>query len=294
MASSNREWRAESLGPARELTLPQGGLRYHSVGSGPTLVFVHGVLVNANLWRGVIGHLSDRFRCVALDLPFGAHLLPMPPTADLSPPAAADLIADAIDALELDDVTLIGNDTGGAICQIVAARRPERIARLVLTSCDAFDNFPPKALQPLKPLLSSPGVLRPVLAPARVGAVQRAFFKTLAKRPVEAEVLDSYVLPAITHSGIRRDLAEFFSGLEPRHTLEAAERLAAFDRPALIAWSRDDLFFPREHAERLAELLPQGRLEWIEDSRTFSPEDQPARLADLVAEFAAQQSAAMA
>ena len=282
MSESNRHWRAESLGPGRELTLPQGVLRYHSVGSGPAVVFVHGALVNANLWRKVVAALSDDFRCVALDLPFGSHLVPMPPTADLNPPAIADLIADAIAALELDDVTLVGNDTGGAFCQLVVTRRPERIGRLVLTSCDAFDNFPPKALQPLKPLLSSTAVLRPVLAPARAGVVQRAVFGTLAKRPVEAHVLDSYALPAITHPGVRRDLAHFFAGLHPRHTLEAAEKLPAFDRPAVIAWSREDKFFPRSHGERLADLLPQGRLEWIEDSRTFSPEDQPARVAEVI------------
>ena len=283
MAESNRELRAESLGPARELALPQGVLRHHSVGSGPALVFVHGALVNANLWRKVVAGLSADFRCVTLDLPFGSHLVPMAPDADLSPPAMADLIADAIAALELDDVTLVGNDTGGGICQLVVTRRPERIGALVLTSCDAFENFPPKALQPVMPLLSNATLLRPLLAPTRVGAVQRAFFKTLAKRPVEAEVLESYVLPAATHAGVRRDLARFLGGLDKRYTLEAAEQLPAFDRPAVIAWSREDRFFPREHAERLAELLPQGRLEWIDDARTFSPEDQPARVAELVA-----------
>ncbi len=165
MAGTDREWRAESLGPARELALPQGPLRYHSVGSGPTVVFVHGVLVNANLWRNVVAALSADFRCVTLDLPFGSHVAPLPPDADLSPPAAAVLIADAIEALELDDVTLVGNDSGGAISQIVATRRPERIGALVLTSCDAFDNFPPKALRPLKPLLSRAALLRPLPRP---------------------------------------------------------------------------------------------------------------------------------
>jgi len=287
MAGRDREWRAESLGPGRELALPQGPLRYHSVGSGPTVVFVHGVLVNANLWRSVVAGLSADFRCVTLDLPFGSHVAPMPPDADLSPPAAADLIADAIEALELDDVTLVGNDSGGAISQIVATRRPERIGALVLTSCDAFDNFPPKALRPLKPLLSNPALLRPLLAPARVGAIQRALFKSAAKHPIEPAALDSYALPAITSAGVRRDLAKFVAGMDPSHSLAAAERLPAFDRPALVAWSHEDLFFPERDGERLAELLPQGRLEWIDDTRTFSPEDQPARVAELVASVSA-------
>ena len=287
MATSNREWRAESLGPVRELALPQGALRYLSVGSGPAIVFVHGALVNANLWRKVVAELSTDFRCVTLDLPFGSHVVPMPPDADLSPPAVADLIADAIEALELDDVTLVGNDTGGAICQLVVTRRPERIGALALTSCDAFDNFPPKLMKPIMPLLSHAAPLRATLAPARARAVQRAIFGALAKRPVEPEVLDSYAFPAVTSADVRRDLARFMAGLDKRHTLEAAERLPAFDKPAVIAWSREDRFFPADHGERLAELLPQGRLEWIEDSRTFSPEDQPARVAELVASLSA-------
>jgi pimeloyl-ACP methyl ester carboxylesterase len=287
MAGSNREWRAESLGPIRELALRQGALRYHSVGSGPAVVFVHGALVNANLWRKVVAELSADFRCVTLDLPFGSHVVPMAPDADLTPPALADLIADAIEALELDDVTLVGNDTGGGISQIVVTRRPERIGALVLTSCDAFDNFPPKLMRPIMPLLSNAALLRPALAPTRARVVQRAIFGALAKHPVEAEVLDSYALPALTDAGVRRDLARFMAAIDKRYTLEAAERLPAFDRPAVVAWSREDRFFPAEHGERLAELLPQGRLEWIDDARAFSPEDQPVRVAELVASVSA-------
>ena len=113
----------------------------------------------------------------------------------------------------------------------------------------------------------------------------------MAKRPIEPEVLASYALPARPTRASAATWPAFFAGLDPRHTLEAAERLPAFDRPALIAWSREDRFFPRSHAERLAELLPQGRLEWIDDARTFSPEDQPARVAELVASLSAAAAA---
>src|SRR5215212_1213812 len=188
MARDNAYWRSDALGEPKELELPQGRMRYHDRGSGPAIVFVHGALVNANLWRKVVAELSADFRCVTLDLPFGSHVVPMAPDADLSPPAVADLIADAIEALELDEVTLVGNDTGGAMCQLVVTRRPERIGALVLTSCDAFDNCPPKLMKPVMPLLSRAALLKPALAPARSRAVQRAIFGALAKRPVEPEV----------------------------------------------------------------------------------------------------------
>ena len=188
MASQQGTWRSEALGKGETLSLPQGAIRYHSTGSGPAIVFVHGALVNANLWRKVVAELVPDFRCVALDLPLGGHVLPMPPDADLSPPGLANLIADAIEALELEDVTLVGNDTGGALCQLVVTRRPERIGSLVLTSCDAFDNFPPKAMQPAMPLLRAPGALAAVLAPLRLKAL-RARMMTLmrAERHVERD-----------------------------------------------------------------------------------------------------------
>jgi pimeloyl-ACP methyl ester carboxylesterase len=279
-------WRSAALGEPRELEIERGKLlRYHDTGSGAPLVFVHGALINANLWRKVVPLLERDFRCVALELPLGSHVVPMPPTADLSPPGLADLIADAIEALGIEDATLIGNDTGGALCQLVATRRPERIARLVLTSCDAFDNFPPKPMQPATPVLSMPGVLRALLSPMRFEPVRQRVMKLFFKYPIEAEAADSYGLPAVLSPGVRRDVAKVLGGLDPRYTLEAAERLREFDKPALLAWSSEDKFFPPRHAEELAKLMPDARVEWIDDSSTFSPEDQPKRLAELIAGF---------
>jgi pimeloyl-ACP methyl ester carboxylesterase len=294
MASSGANWRSEALGKDKELRLPQGTIRYREIGSGPPLVFVHGALVNANHWRKVVPQLAADFRCVALDLPLGAHRDPMPPDADLTPPALADIIADAIEALELEDVVLIGNDTGGALCQLVATRRPERIGRLVLTSCDAFDNFPPKVMQPAMPLMRVPGAIMVLFAPMRLAAVRRRMMTLIraTKRPVDQRIVDSYALPALRSAEIRRDTKKLLQGVDKRYTLEAAERLPSFERPALIAWSREDKFFPPRHAERLTELLPHARLEWIEDSYTFSPEDQPTRLAGLIADFARQPASA--
>lgn len=286
----NREratWRDSALGRPLELDLTQGRLRCFEAGTGMPIVFVHGLLVNANLWRKVVPKLSPDFRCIALDLPLGAHELPMKEDADLSPPGVANLIAEAIEALELKDVTLVGNDTGGALCQLLVTSRPARIGRLVLTSCDYRDNFPPpmfsyfKLLPPLSPLM-------PLLfAPMRLRAPRRLAFALgwLTKRPIERLAEDSYVLPVLGNRRVRADLNKMIRGLDKRLTNEAADHLKEFERPALIAWSREDRLFKLEHAKLLASDLPDARLEWIEEARTFSAEDQPDRLAELIAGF---------
>jgi pimeloyl-ACP methyl ester carboxylesterase len=294
MAPNTTYWRSPDLGEQSELELRQGRLRYHDTGTGPPLVFVHGVLVNANLWRRVVARLMADFRCIVLDMPIGAHEVPMPQEADLSPPALGDLIADAIDALELDDVTLVGNDTGGALSQIAVARRPQKVGRLVLTNCDAFENFPPKMLKPVLRVLTLPAAMPVLLAPTRLAAVRRRALQMMraAKHPVEQEAVDSYALPPLVSAGVRRDVKKFFRAADNRYTLEAAERLRGFEGPALIAWAPEDSFFPKSDARRLAETLPNARLEWIEDSYIFSPEDQPGKVAELVGSFMREPAAA--
>jgi pimeloyl-ACP methyl ester carboxylesterase len=284
MARDSAYWRSEALGEASVLP-GQGKLRYHETGSGPPVVFVHGALVNANLWRKVVARLAPDCRCLALDMPFGSHLEALPAGTDLSPPAAADMVADALEELGLEDVTLVGNDTGGAISQLVVTRRPERIGRLVLTSCDAFDNFPPKVMQPAMPLLRLPGVVTAILAPGRLRPVRNRMFGIFVKRPIEQEVVDSYALPALRDAGVRRDARKLLTGLDKRYTLAAAERFGDFRKPVLIAWSREDKFFPPEYGERLAQAFPEARLEWIDDSLLFSPEDRPDRVAELIRSF---------
>ena len=288
MASSDKTaWRDPALGTPRELDLPQGRLRCFEAGSGPPLVFVHGLLVNANLWRKVVAKLSPDFRCIALDLPLGSHTLPMSESADLSMYALTDLIADALEALGLEDVTLVGNDTGGALCQVTVTRRPERIARLVLTSCEYRERMPPAIFSYLGPATRIPSVAPFLFAPMRLRALRRLpfTFGWLAKRPIDPNAEDSYVFPGITNSRVVRDTRKVLAGLDERYLNEADDKLGGFDKPALVAWSREDKFFGPESAERLAKDLPNARLEWIEDARTFSPEDQPERLAELIAGF---------
>jgi pimeloyl-ACP methyl ester carboxylesterase len=183
-------------------------------------------------------------------------------------------------------VTLVGNDTGGAICQLVVTRHPERLSRLVLTNCDAFENFPPRGFRLLPRLARIPGALTPLLQPARLKTVRRLTYRPFARRRLDDDLLDSWVRPFLSSAEIRRDTTKVTVGIDRRHTLEAGRRLSTFEGEALIAWARRDPFFPFSYAERLAEALPAARLEAIEDSRAFVPLDQPARLAELISAFA--------
>jgi pimeloyl-ACP methyl ester carboxylesterase len=281
-------WRAPALGPAQVLDLGAGRrIRAHMTGQGRPIVFVHGALVNANLWRKVVPRL-DGFTRVTLDLPLGSHLEPMPKHADVTPPALVDLIADALEALDLDDAIVVGNDTGGGLTQILAVRRPQRIGALVLTSCDAFDNFPPRFFRIVLAPVRIPGAIPVAFGGLRLRALRRlpVAYGWLTNERIEPDADDSYVLPVLTDRRVRRDLRRVLAGVDSSYTIDAAIKLAGWERPALIAWSQNDRFFPFEHGERLAKIIPGARFEPVEGARTFSPEDQPERLAGLIGAFA--------
>jgi pimeloyl-ACP methyl ester carboxylesterase len=280
-----------------QVRLPAGPIRYRDTGSGTPIVFAHGLLVDGTLWRKVTPLLDDRFRCIVPDLPLGSHREPMSPDADLSPPGVAKILADFMAELELEDVTLVGNDTGGAICQLVATRHPERLGRLVLTPCDAYENFLPPMFRPLQYAAKVPGVLTAVMQGTRIGAVRRSplgFGLLISPEAMDREVVHSWVRPYLSNPGVRRDVIRFLKSISNRYTLEAAERLRDFDRPVLIAWAPEDRFFKFSYAEKLASAIPDARLVRIENSRTFVSEDQPERLAEEIASFVAETSGAQA
>jgi pimeloyl-ACP methyl ester carboxylesterase len=285
---------SEALGERKEVQLPQGTISYRERGSGEPIVFVHGLLVNGDLWRKVVPELSKDYRCIVPDLPLGSHTRPMNESADLSPHAVAKLIDDFLAALDLRDVTLVGNDTGGAFCQMVVTRHPDRIGRLVLTPCDAYDNFPPRFFKYLLAPAGLPGGALVMLQPMRFRAIRNSpmGFGWLSKKGIDREITDSWLRPARTDRGIRRDLAKVMRGVNPRYTLEAAERFGEFDKPVLLVWTPEKDFFKWEHAEALSNAFPDARLERVEDSYTFVSEDQPERLARLIAEFARRPVAA--
>jgi pimeloyl-ACP methyl ester carboxylesterase len=266
-----------------EIQLTQGVVRYRDQGAGAPIVLIHGLLVNGNVWDRLVPLLAAQGRCMVPDLPLGSHSVPMNKGADLSAPGLARLIAEFIERLELEDVTLVGNDTGGALCQLVVAQHPERIGRLVLTTCDAFENFPPPAVRPLLTALKLPGALAATSVLGRLRAVRAAAFKAmpLTMQPIPDEQVKSWVAP-LADKRIRADLATVVRGIDPADTLAAAERLRDFDGPALIAWGAEDRIFPFSDAERLAATLPNARLERIPNARAFVQLDAPERLAELI------------
>jgi len=270
----------------KEVRLPQGIIRYREAGSGPTIVFVHGYLVDGRLWDGVVDALSDRFRCIAPNWPMGAQQVAMEPDADLTPPGVAAIIESFLEALDLDDVTLVGNDSGGAMCQVLVARRPARVGRLVLTNCDTHDNFPPGIFKALPPLAKLPGGVTMLALPFRSGFVVRNAFKPFAKRKPPAALVESWAKPGITDKAIRRDLGKVTRGMTKEYTLKAAESLRGSEFPLLLAWAPGDRFFPISYAERLAEEVGGAKLVRIPDAATFVPFDQPDRVATAIADFA--------
>lgn len=280
------------LGEKRTVELPQGTIHYRERGSGPPIVFVHGLLVNGDLWRKVVPRLASRFRCITPDLPLGSHETPMRPDADVSVPGVVRLIADFLAALDLEDVTLVANDTGGALSQMVVTEYPDRIARLVLTPCDAYDNFLPPLFRPLQMLARVPALLYAATQPLRVHALRRLpfAFGWLAKRPIEREYMDGYLGPFFRDRGVRRDCVNVLRTISTRYTQRAAERFGSFRRPVLIAWASEDRLFPVGDARRLAAAFPNATLELIGDSYTFVSEDRPDALAPLIARFVGGES----
>jgi pimeloyl-ACP methyl ester carboxylesterase len=274
------------------ITLKQGTIHYSDEGEGEALVFVHGLLVDGRLWQKVTPELAQSHRCIVPDWPLGAHRAALEPGADRSPRGIAHLIADFLEALELERVTIVANDTGGAISQILASERPERVRALVLTNCDCLENFLPPVLRPLQWLAHVPGAYRLIAWQARSARVRRSAlgFGMLSHKPLADELTASWMQP-LGERAVRADVVATLKAIDKRDTLAAAERLRERPLPTLLAWAPDDLMFPLRFAERLVAMIPGARLEQIADSRAFVPQDQPERLAELIATFVREQAA---
>jgi pimeloyl-ACP methyl ester carboxylesterase len=281
-----------------EIELSAGTIEYTDTGGdGPAVVLLHGLLMDSTLWEQVIAGLSSRYRCLAPVLPLGAHRRPVKPGADLSLPALAGLAGEFLDRLGVEDATLVGNDTGGAIAQLLIAGGAPRVGRVVLVSCEAFGNFPPgltgKTLAltgKLPPPLFGLAMQQMRLRPARRLPLA---FGWLTKRGDAATA--AWLRPVLTQPEIRKDTVRMLRAVfaDKQLLLDAAKSLPGFGRPALVAWAAGDRVMPPEHGRRLAELL-HARLAEIDDSYTLIPLDQPARLAQLITEFTHQPDEAPA
>ena len=284
-----------------QVELSAGTVEYQDTGGeGPVVVLLHGLLMDSSLWDGTVADLSADHRCVAPTLPLGAHRRPMRSDADLSLPGTARLVAELLDRLDLRDVTLVGNDTGGALVQLLIseplstdAGGAGRVGRVVLASCEAFDNVPPG-------LTGRTLVLAGRLPPRLFGLfMQQMRLRPLRRLPLAFGRLTRHgdaatarwVQPVLRQSGIRRDAVRTLRAVaaDRRLLLRAAGTLPGFERPALVVWAAGDRVMPPEHGRRLAELLPQGRLVEVAETRTLIPLDQPAEFARLVREFVSRR-----
>lgn len=269
--------------------LSAGPIAYEdSGGDGPVVVLLHGLVMDGRLWSGVVSELPDDFRWILPTLPFGAHPQPMRPDADLSLRGVGRLVAELLERLDLNDVTLCFNDWGGAQVMI-ADGRVGRVGRLVLVSCEAFDNYPPGIPGRLASLSAKlPGGIEIMRRTLLVPALCRlpVTFGWMSKRGVPDELMREWLAP-LARREIRRDLRKYAGGSRRgrRDMLAATSALASFERPVLIVWASEDKIMPPDHGRRLAELFPVSKLVEIPDSYTLVPIDQPALLAASLAEF---------
>jgi pimeloyl-ACP methyl ester carboxylesterase len=259
-------------------------------GDGPVVLLLHGLLMDPTLWSGVIDELGAGYRCVAPLLPLGAHVRPLGPGADLTMRGITAIVADLMERLDLHDVTVVGNDTGGVVVQLLMADRNPRVGKAVLVSCDAFDNFPPG-------LSGKTVVFTGKLPPSVFGAMMwQLRLKVLRRMPFTFgwltkrgdAVTARWLHPLQTRPGIRPDTVRVLRGIAANRTLLAdiEDGLRTFDRPTLVVWAEEDKVMPPEHGRRLAALLPESRLVEIADSYTLVPLDQPTELAASIRDFA--------
>jgi pimeloyl-ACP methyl ester carboxylesterase len=287
-------WRSELLGERRVLDVSGSAIECFERGAGPSLVFCHGWLANANLWRRVVDLLRSDFRCIALDLPLGSHRQPVDEAADLSPAGIGALVAEAVEELDVTEATLVGNDSGGAYSQIALAEYGDRIGHrivgLVLTSCETpYDEWPPPPFDSLPAVARDEEALGELLGALENPAVRAlpAAYGLLLKHPAEEEASDSYSLPAGRNAGVLHDVAKVMTSTSTEPVRRAGEKLIVeSELPTLLVWSSEDEVFPLAHAERYAEALRDARLVRIDDAYSFTPEDRPDAVAAAIREFA--------
>lgn len=273
----------------KTIEVAAGTLEYRATGdpSGPPVVLLHGLLMNDSQWDLVLGLLPAGFRYLLPVLPIGGHRIPMRTDADLTLPGMVDIVADFLDALDLSDVTLVVTDWGGPLF-LTDMGRDKRVSRLVVCPSEAFDNFPPGLPGKVASLASrTTGTVWLAMRQLQIEWLrrQRLIFGLMSKRPVPQQIVDNWVEAGLSNKAIRRDLVKYCrTRFDDDDLIRATDRLAEFDKPALVLWT-DNSVMPAEHGRRLAELLPQGHLQIIDDAYVLVMLDQPERTARAIGDF---------
>lgn len=263
---------------SRHVRTASGDIGYVEQGSGPVALFVHGVLLNGHLWRHQLAELSDIRRCIAVDLMAHGETR-IAPDQDVSVTANADMLAQFLDALGIDQVDLVGNDSGGGVCQIFAARYPQRLRSLTLTNCDAHDNWPPEAFKPFLAMAAAGGLrgaLEAMLADKSVYRAPEALGPAYENpQSLPDASIETYLRPFLRDEQRTRDLQRFLAAFDNQHTLAAENGLKALRAPTLIAWGTDDIYFDTRWARWLADTIPGTKaLVEFEGARIFFPEER--------------------
>ncbi|AFM15278.1 putative hydrolase or acyltransferase of alpha/beta superfamily [Mycolicibacterium chubuense NBB4] len=274
------------------VTLPAATVRYRESGpedsAFPPVVFVHGALVDSRLWDTVAHRLAGQgFRCILPDLPLGSHTIPVTDRAALSPEGVADLLHDFLTALDLEDVTLVGNDTGGGLCQFLIDAHPERIGRLVLTNCDAFDKFPPFPFNAVFALMRTRPSVTALMATMGPTAMRHSAlgFGLLAKK-LDPDLTASWLRPTRTDRRIAGDFAALARGIGRTDLTHVAPRLHRFTKPVTVVWGLDDRCFTPALGRRLAALFPHCNMIEVPHASTFVSLDHPEAVSDAIMQTA--------
>ncbi|CAN5686934.1 alpha/beta fold hydrolase [soil metagenome] len=277
----------------RQVALQQAVIDYRVLGpeksARPPVLFVHGILVDHRLWLAVAESLAQQgFRCILPNLPLGSHTIPVTQRTALSPAGVAEMIHDFLVALDLNDVTLVGNDTGGGLCQILVDAHPERIGRLVLTNCDAFDKFPPFPFDVVFALLRGPRSIKALMSLWSPTALRHSplGFGLLAKN-LDPALTASWITPSRNDSRIAEDLATLLRQVAATDLTHVSSRLSRFTKPVTLVWGLSDPCFTPALGRRLAALFPNSEFIEVPGARTFVALDDPAAVTHAVATIGA-------